>query len=370
MALVEGLAKGAIARGDLDAATTAEVQAVLDKMAAIQEGTIIRDHARAEVAAQGLNVDDLKLAKDFGGVRANSVKEVEAYHVARALHARPLRRARRRHRQPSIATSRPQTTSTTRRFMEMFVDWYKVHKPASRRYHTMKPFYDVFVATSMTPSDMLLVEFATYAQEQQKADNRDFRDFEPLTEEILANVKAHMEFEVLKVSQRQIAAAGTVSLSMWFDIARAFYFDGSRRTSGNFIIDTLDYTEMVTPDEWQSLKPEQMIPSKSLPPEKVFHTTFVNEVQIELTLVNEYLEKMEAMRTSIAGGSTELQPKLDGAKFVFDTFKASLPILSDAKSEDILDELEDRGAPDTLKWESAVNSKGKTALLLLTKGVK
>lgn len=369
-AQVKTIAEAALANNGFDAPTTAEVQGVIDKIAAIEEGAIIRDRARAEVEALGLNVDDLKLTGEFGSVRTNSVKEVEAYHaLARATRAVYAEVSEEIDAIDRIITGTRGLDHEE--FMEMFVDWYKeVHSPDSRRYQTMKPFYDVYVRDGMTPSGTLMSAFAAYAEEQQQAGNDDFEDFEPLTDEILRDIKAHMEFEMLKVGQRQIAAAGTASLSLWFDIARAFYFDGARRTSGNFIIDTLDYTEMVTPDEWNALTPDDKIPSKSIDPKKVFHTTFVNEVQIELTLVNDYLNKMEAMRTSIAGGDASLQTKLDGATFVFDTFKASLPILSDAKSEDILDELEDRGAPDTLQWESAVHSKGKTALLLLSEGVK
>lgn len=368
-AQVQEVAQASLDNGSFDAPTTAEIQAVLDKIVAVQEGAIIREHARADIEALGMNVDQMKLAKDFSNLRASSVKEVEAYHVlARSTRAVYAELAEEIDSIDRIITGTRDLDHEE--FMEMFVEWHKVNTPSSRRFHTMKPFYDVYMSASLDPASMLLSSFATYAKEQKDADNRDFRDFEPLTDKILKNIKAHMEFEMLKVSQRQIAAAGTVSLSLWFDIARHYYFDGARRTGGNFIIDTLDYTEMVTPDEWLALKSDEKIPSKSISPEKVFHTTFVNEVQIELTLVNEYLEKLKSMRESIASGSTDLQPKLDGAMFVFDTFTASLPVLSDAKSEDILDELEDRGAPDTLKWESAVNSKGKTALLLLSKGVK
>lgn len=60
-------------------------------------------------------------------------------------------------------------------------------------------------------------------------------------------------------------------------------------------------------------------------------------------------------------------PKLrEGARFVLKQMEASMSTIAQLKGEDVVDELEDNGAPRGLEWVPAEHSKGKTALLILS----
>ena len=223
-----------------------------------------------------------------------------------------------------------------------------------------------------------------------------FEDFDRLTsEEDWRAMEAQLEFEWIQVARRQIEAAGTTALGLWFDSARRFYVPSSSRSSGNFVIDTMDYTEFFSPEEWANISEEEKL-SLDLPSESVLHAGLVNELQIELGSEERYVERLRDLETQIQTmadaealdvtglcelqhenqASTELRTLLEtcrGAQFVFDAYKQVLPYLSNLKAEDILDAVDDAldtgrygPAPAELDWGPSEHSKGVTALMMLT----
>lgn len=255
-------------------------------------------------------------------------------------------------------------------FVEMFTLWAKSADNSLRIKTTPHRFYeryDSIDAMSETDRAAQWQAFNTYANAEKSGGNSDFEDFTDVTPEIWENLGRHLEAEMLEIDQRQIAAAGTVALTMYHDLAREFFVPSSSRPSGNFIIDTMDMTDMLSHAAWQSIPEAERTFENPLPACKVFNTSLVNEVQIELTSIAPFIKRVDELKEQIAAGSTpELEAQLEGARFVLKKMEESMSTVAKLKGDDVVDELEDNGAPRGLEWVPAEHSKGKTALLILT----
>ncbi len=165
-----------------------------------------------------------------------------------------------------------------------------------------------------------------------------------------------------------ITNGGTVGNALWFNAARLYYIpDAPKGAWSNFLIDTFDVTVFVTPEEWARIPETERTPDFEIPGASIFHTKVVNEVQIELTMIEEYITKLDELKAEIvASGSTpELEQALGGAQFVLDESIHALTVIAKLKGPDLVDRLEDAGLDD-MEWGPALFSKGDTAMRVLT----
>lgn len=251
-------------------------------------------------------------------------------------------------------------------YAEMWTLFMRANDTRLAKITTAKPFLETW-RTQNQSATANMDAFHAYAQAQKDAGNRDFRRYTQVNAQSWAAIERFLEYDMLVLSHRMIETAGTLANSLWFDNARKFYVPSSYRSTSNFIIDTMDYTEMITPEEWQSIPADQLKPSVEVPPEKVFHTSLVNEVQIELGSEKAYLERIEALKADMtANGETpEKLRMLEGARMVFAEYRGSLTKIAELKGDSIVDDLEDAGAPNGMQWVPATHSKGETALMIL-----
>lgn len=162
-----------------------------------------------------------------------------------------------------------------------------------------KKTYDAFLAkfeaiAAKAPADRAadLQAFNDYGNAQKAAGNRDFRNFTPVDDAGFLAIKPQLLNEVVRVEQRQLEAAGSMALSLWYDDARNFYVPAAGRNTGNFIIDTTDMTEYVKHEDWESIPEAERTPANLLPESKVFHASLVNETQIELGEEKAYIDRL------------------------------------------------------------------------------
>jgi len=177
--------------------------------------------------------------------------------------------------------------------------------------------------------------------------------------------------EDLGNSHRMIATAGIMARSIWFDFAREFYVPASNRASySNFIIDTTDFTQMLTPEEWNAIPEDARKPGNPLDPARVFHSVLVNEVQIELGSETAYLERIEALKTELAANpSAETEAMLAGARFVFGEYRKALTTIGELKGSDIVDRLRREGGPRDMSWGPSIAAKGTMGMQVIVDGV-
>ena len=105
---------------------------------------------------------------------------------------------------------------------------------------------------------------------------------------------------VLTVGERQIATAGLAGRMLWFDQARELWVPQSSRAFSNFMIDTTDMTDMMSNEEWTSIPEAERTFAQPLPAAKVFNTTLVNELQIELGMEAAYVARLRELDMAIA----------------------------------------------------------------------
>lgn len=145
-----------------------------------------------------------------------------------------------------------------------------------------------------------LAAYNTWGAAQKAGGNRDFRDWNPLDADGFAKLGPQMTNEKVRLWQRQLESAGSAANGLWFDKARAFYVPSSRRNTGNFLIDTMDMTEMYSPEAWASIPAAERTAANTLPIDKAFDGVLVNELQIELGLEEPYLNRMTELDATIA----------------------------------------------------------------------
>ncbi|MDP3505485.1 MAG: hypothetical protein Q8S33_34410 [Myxococcales bacterium] len=190
--------------------------------------------------------------------------------------------------------------------------WMKSTDPSLVNKKTYDEFltrYDALLARPQAEQDAGLQAFNTFGEAQRAAGNRDFRRFRPLDAAGFKALRPQLLNEVVRVDQRQLEAAGSMAQALWYDEARAFYIPEARRNTGNLFIDTMDMTEAVKHEDWQSIPENERTPAHQLPVDKVFDSMLVNEVQIELGSEKAYVDRLEALSATLKGDRASLVMK-------------------------------------------------------------
>jgi hypothetical protein len=133
------------------------------------------------------------------------------------------------------------------------------------------------------------------------------------------------------------------------------------------MIDTTDFTDMLSDQEWSSIPVAERTFTKPLPAAKIFHSVLVNELQIELGMEAAYVARLEDLADKVAASPNDaaLKEQLAGAKFVWEQYTGAMKVLTELKGANILDRLKRAGAPNSIKWSAPPDSKGNTALKIL-----
>lgn len=254
-------------------------------------------------------------------------------------------------------------------YVEMFHLWQESVTPslrAKRTNHAFLAVYDQITAMTDAERNAQIDAFNTYGKAQRGDGNEGFEDFDEVTPAIWVAFGRHLRFAANKEGQRQMEAAGSMAQALWFEQARETYVPSSNRPYGNFLIDTMDFTDMVTHTEWETIPEADRKISIPLDPAKIFHTTLVNEVQIELGLEKPYMERVAEMKEklSMGAGTADDQLTHDGALFVFNELNSTILYVSSLKEERVRDRLRRAGAPNTT-WGATEVSKGTLALQIL-----
>ncbi|RME75587.1 MAG: peptidoglycan-binding protein [Planctomycetota bacterium] len=205
-----------------------------------------------------------------------------------------------------LAALRPALTGAAspadRALVEQFRAWLETVDPTLRRFTTPDRLLERHRSVALAAPDerqKQIDAFNAFATARRDAGDPDFADFEPLDAAGWARLGSALEDARLEVAARQLEAAGTFATQIWFDRARAFYVPESGRTTGNFLIDTIDYTEMVSHEDWESLSEAQRSPGGEIPLDKILHATLVNEVQIELGREKAYLDRIASLEREL-----------------------------------------------------------------------
>jgi len=347
----------------------AAIDQLIAHAAAILDQSAILEAARGELAALDQTLSDIKYPGSFlDGRPADRValdkRRIVAEAAERVLHAF----AEELDQVDDILVG-ADAVADAADWVEPYILWQQSTSKDLQRIRTAEPFLNAKSATE-TPDQRAraIADFNGYGEAQKQAGNSDFRRFTAIDEAGWDALRNFLYDEAIDDWEKMIAEAGTMARALYFESARQYYVQSSWRSYGNFIIDTFDWTDMVSEEEWQRIPDDQKKPGANLPADMVFHTTLVNEVQLELTEVTEYVKRIEALTAEAANkpDDLEVQRNLAGAKWVFDELQRSTRALAELKAEAILERLEDEGGPDGMEWKPAAHAKGNTALLILT----
>jgi hypothetical protein len=185
---------------------------------------------------------------------------------------------------------------------EEFVTFVKEKKPEMVTTTTVGPFLKHFDEQMKGPGkDAFVNEFATWLAGKGNdrlagAANKD---------EAMGGLRKRLVNEHLDILHRQVEASGTAAQSMWFDEARKAYASASRQT-WNFLIDTYDFIQCVSPKNWEKLTPEQKDGRAPIPAEYVYHADISADVQIELGYEKDYMTAIKNAKDGIAGAKAGL----------------------------------------------------------------
>lgn len=268
-------------------------------------------------------------------------------------------------------TDRSITSSADEDF-DVFTDMFRAWRISLDATMARKTTFDPFLASHRSLATAAnransIAGFNTYGAAQLAANNDDFDDFVALDDAGWTRLGNYLEKMTLTVSERQIETAGLAGRMLWFDQARAFWVPASSRALSNFMIDTTDMTDMMSNEEWNSIPERERTFAAPLPATKVFNTTLVNELQIELGMEADYVARLKTLDAAIAASPTAaLQAQLAGARFVWAQYTGSMKVLSELKGENILSRLRRAGAPQGITWAAPSDSKGNIALKILS----
>jgi hypothetical protein len=189
-------------------------------------------------------------------------------------------------------------TDIARRFdvEKEFVEFVKEKNPAMVTTTTFGPFLKHFDEQMKGPGkDAFVAEFATFlsAKGSNRLANAANKD------EAMGGLRNRLVNEHLDILHRQVEASGTAGQAMWFDEARKAYASANRQT-WNFLIDTYDYVQCVSPKDWEKLTPEQKDGRAPIPPEYIYSADIVAEVQIELGYEKDYMTAIKKAKDGLA----------------------------------------------------------------------
>ncbi len=189
----------------------------------------------------------------------------------------------------------------------------------------------------------------------------------PLDDAGWTRLGGYLNKMVLTVAERQLETAGLMARQLWFDQARELHVPASSRAFSNFMIDTTDFTDMMSKEEWDSIPEADRTFNAPLPAAKVFNTVLVNELQVELGMEAAYYARIKELTEKVAAAPTDaaLKAQLDGAKFVWGEYVKAMKVLAELKGENVLRKLKNAGANRDIKWVAPSDSKGNQALKIL-----
>lgn len=348
-----------------DANEVALLRAFVTLGGGIVDRTIVLERANAALTGAALapyTAADLPMPSSFGN--ATSADELERHrHVAEAFSALCHELAE------SLDDVDRILTDTRDRDGEESVDWYVAWQRTVERSLAPKTVVDPFLARwrAVAEADVEAqrAAFNAFGEAQRAANADGFDDFEALDRAAWDALGRHLDHAVLEIAGRQIEAAGTMARTLWFDEARRLFVPSSYRATSNFIIDTMDFTQMLSHQEWIGIPEAERTLERPLPPERILHTTLVNEAQIELGSETAYQQRIAALEAEIAGGMArpEAMRELEGARFVFDQYLGALRRVTELKGERVIRTLRREGAPSEIAWVPATHAKGEAALL-------
>jgi hypothetical protein len=242
-------------------------------------------------------------------------------------------------------------------YAETFRDWRLSVEPSLR----IKTTWDAFLAAHASLSSngaSSLAAFNTFATAAGRA---------PLDDAGWTRLGGYLERMVLTVAARQLETAGIAARQLWFDQARTLWVPGSDRAWSNFMIDTMDMTEMLSHEEWLTIPEAARTFAEPLPAAKVLHTVLVNELQIELGSEEAYVARLKDLTEKLAAspGDASLRAELDGATFVWEQYTGAMKVLTELKGDNVLSRLRRAGAPQSVRWSAPPDSKGNQALKIL-----
>lgn len=253
------------------------------------------------------------------------------------------------------------------------VDYFRAWRISLDKTMARKTTFDSFLASYRSLSTAAnkansLAAFNTFGAMQRASQNDDFEDFVALDAAGWDRLEGYIEKAVLTIGQRQLETAGLAGRMLWFDQARQLWVPSSSRAFSNFMIDTTDMTDMISHEEWLSIPEADRTFAAPLAAAKVFNTTFVNELQIELGMEEDYVKRLKELDEKLATdpNSAELKEQLEGARFVWNEYRGAMKVLAELKGETVITRLKRAGAPNSIKWAAPADSKGNLALQILS----
>jgi hypothetical protein len=356
-----------VSSGSVTGAEADVLETLVREFGARTDGSLLLERVNAALSGAGhatMSSVDLATARRFGGV--SSLEEVEQHRiVAEQIDLAYHEAAEILDEADRILTGASDDDNDV--FADWFVDWQRSFDPALGRKTMIEPYLDRFDAMAGGADfDAQLAAFNQFAADERDDGDDDYEDFVEMDRAAFTAMRPYLALELVKIHQRQLDTAGVLANALYFDEARRFFVPRSSRATGNFLIDTTDYTDMVTHAEWHALTDDERRPDRDLPGARVFHSTLVNEVQIELGSETAYVERIRELRDELDSGSgnAETEAMLEGARFVFNAYQQALVTLAELKGDRVRRALRRGGEPDA-QWGPAERSKGETALLML-----
>lgn len=193
----------------------------------------------------------------------------------------------------------PEGDRSIRRLRDRFIDYVKQElDPSQARTQTVGPFLTSFEAEMDAHASDFGAAFAHWLEESRG--DTTLSDV-PTRATTLEALHQSLINEHLDILHRQIEAAGTAAQTAAFTTARSAYVDTSP-ANWNFLIDTFDVSKFYTPEAWSELSDAQRIGNDVVPADVPYHTMVVNEVQIELTSVDPYVDAIDKTRDDLFAG--------------------------------------------------------------------
>ncbi|MCX6117742.1 MAG: hypothetical protein NT027_09385 [Proteobacteria bacterium] len=161
------------------------------------------------------------------------------------------------------------------------------------------------------------------------------------------------------VRRRKVEASATARMQLWFsNILSEFGFGGSGSFT-NVLIDTFDFSVGVTFDDYNKLTNDEKIMKTPIPKEKIFFSSLVSEVQVELAS-NDFESCIENADKNPADQA--LQQRKTICQFVKKVFNESQDLLAKLRGEEVSKLFKDSKLYGDFKWANAEASKGENLL--------
>ena len=346
------------------AAETRSLQALIDIGQGIADSSLVLTRVNDALRAAGLSTmraATLDSALDFGGF-SNLDDFARHRVVAETLEALYEEASEALDDVDRILSGADDNDNDA--FAFQFVEWTRSQDQTVGRKTEMDPYLERFDA--MVGNAAQLAEFNAFGVAERADGNDDFEGFSELSAAEFEALRPYLDLERIKIHQQQIALTGVLANALFFDEARAYFIPNTWRNTGNFIIDTTDLSEMVSHEDWEGMSDAQKRIDAILPADRVYHASLTNEVQIELGLEGPFVERIKELNDQIAAGNAgpDAQAMLDGATFVFNTYREALGTIAQIKGRRIERALR-RGGVRGADWGPAERSKGEVAILTL-----